>query len=216
MINKLPPATFQLHEAVEVSQRKAVYQGFFKMEQVQLRHRLFEGGWSKTITREVFVRGEAVAAVMFDPEHNLIGLVEQFRVGALDDDHSPWLYEVVAGMTEPNEQPVDVIRRELLEEADMTPEKLIPICDYYSSPGGTDESLTLYCALGDLRSVGGIHGLPEEGENIQVVVLSTDSVFEHLYDGRFNNAATLICLQWLQLNHAKLKASYRENSYGPS
>ena len=212
MSNKLPPLRFQSDVAVKVSHRECVYQGFFKMEQVQLRHRLFEGGWSRAVTREVFIRGDAVAALMFDPKHDLIGLVEQFRVGALGDSRSPWLYEVVAGMAESGELPMDVIRRELLEEADMTPEKLIPICDYYSSPGGTDESLSLYCALGDLRSVSGIHGLPEEDENIQVVVLSANSVFEHLYDGRFNNAATLICLQWLQLHHAELKASYGENS----
>jgi ADP-ribose pyrophosphatase len=207
MTTKLPAPSFQSKSDVEVSHREIAYDGFFKMEKVQLRHRLFEGGWSQSITRELFVRGQAVAAIMYDPKNDLIGFVEQFRIGALSEGiETPWLYEVVAGMTERGEQPEDVIRRELVEEADMTPDELIYICDYYSSPGGTDESLTLYCALGDLTALGGIHGLPEEGEDIKVLVLPAEKVFRELYGGRFNNAATLICLQWLQFNRSKLKS----------
>ena len=238
---------------VEVLGREVVYQGFFKMKKLQLRHRLFEGGWTPTITREIFVRGQAVAAVMYDPENHLVGLIEQFRVGALskstlgemtladsvvgasntvvvDDDlqatslnktakvaspfhkggnaqvNSPWLYEVVAGMTEPGEAPEDVILRELLEEAGMAPDKLMPICQYFTSPGGTDETLVLFCALGDLTQVEGVHGLPGEHEDIRVLILPEQDVFDDLYDGRFNNAATLICLQWLCLNKDKIKS----------
>jgi ADP-ribose pyrophosphatase len=242
-----------VHKDVEVIGREIVYQGFFKMKKLQLRHRLFEGGWTPTITREVFVRGQAVAAVMYDPDNHLIGLIEQFRVGALSkftlgevalddsvvgapstvvvDDalqattlndtttvtrsfqkegnaqvNSPWLYEVVAGMTEPGEAPEDVILRELLEEAGMAPDKLMPICQYFTSPGGTDETLVLFCALGDLTQVEGVHGLPGEHEDIRVLILPEQDVFDDLYDGRFNNAATLICLQWLCLNKDKIKA----------
>ena len=193
---------------VDVQDRKSLYHGFFKMEQVTLRHRLFEGGWSGSIQRELFVRGEAVAAIMFDPKHDLVGLVEQFRIGALDTETGPWLYEVVAGMTKPNEAPEEVIRRELLEEAAMVPDKILPICDYFSSPGGTDEKLTLFCALGDLRSIGGVHGLPEEGENIRVISLPIADVFDRLYSGHFNNAATLICLQWLWINCDQIHSEY--------
>lgn len=193
---------------VEIKSRNVVYQGFFKMEKVELRHRLFEGGWSGIIKREIFVRGQAVAAVMYDPVNKLIGLIEQFRVGAIGSNKSPWLCEVVAGMTEAGEKPQDVILRELNEEAGMRPEELIPICDYFSSPGGTDELLTLFCALGDLSHIGGIHGLAEENEDIKVMVLPEQTVLSDLYAGRYNNAATLICLQWLQLNLSDIAKKY--------
>jgi ADP-ribose pyrophosphatase len=241
------------NEDVEVVGRDIVYRGFFKMKKLLLRHRLFAGGWSPTISREIFVRGQAVAAVMYDPSNHLIGLVEQFRVGALnklalgeealaesvigdpdavadnDKDNikapslnnsaktisspystantavdSPWLYEVVAGMTEPGETPEAVILRELFEEAGMVPAKLLPICQYFTSPGGTDETLVLYCALGDLTRVEGVHGLAGEHEDIRVLVLPEQVVFDDLYGGRFNNAATLICLQWLFVNRDKI------------
>ncbi len=210
---------------VEVISRKLVYQGFFKMEKVELRHRLFNGGWTGSFFREIFVRGQAVGAIMYDPDNHLIGLVEQFRVGALSvvavsnkpqsnvempqekpkkEEDSPWLYEVVAGMAEADESPKDVILRELVEEAGMVPDKLLSICEYFTSPGGTNETLVLFCALGDLRDVKGIHGLPNEYEDIKVIVLPEQDVFNQLYGGRFNNAATLICLQWLLMNKDNL------------
>ncbi|RZA06201.1 MAG: ADP-ribose diphosphatase, partial [Moraxellaceae bacterium] len=80
------------------------------------------------------------------------------------------------------------------------------ICNYLSSPGGSDEKLHLYCGLCDLGSAGGVYGLPEEGEDIRVHVFPADEVFAELLNGRFNNAAALICLQWLQLNRARLRA----------
>jgi ADP-ribose pyrophosphatase len=189
---------------VKLLQRKRVYSGFFAIEKIQLRHRLFKGGWSAPLTRELFVRGTAVAAVIYDPVHHLIGLVEQFRIGALEDKSGPWCREVVAGMAEVNEADEDVILRELQEEAGIVPRELHTICEYYTSPGGTSERLTLYCAIADLRSAGGLYGLEEEGEDIRMVVLAEEDVFSGLYGGQYNNAATLICLQWLLMNKATL------------
>jgi len=200
-INNLP---LYGNDDVDIIDKKPLYTGFFKMEEQQLRHRLFEGGWSPVITREIFLRGDAVAAVMYDPLHRLIGLVEQFRIGALSNKTGPWLIEVVAGMIDKDETPRQVIRRELVEEAGLETDDIRFICDYFSSPGGTTEKLSLYCALGDLTAIGGTHGLEEEGEDIRVCVFPEEEAFNHLYDGRFNNAATLICLQWLLINHSTL------------
>ena len=193
-------------EDVDILKREKVYDGFFKMEKIHLRHRLFNGEWSPVIQRERFLRGTAVAAVLYDSTHELIGFVEQFRIGAVNHPIGPWLLEVVAGMTEEGESPEEVIIREIKEEANLTPHKLIPICDYFTSPGGTDESLRLFCALTDLSQAGGIFGLPEEGEDIRVVVRSKEEVFASLYEGAYNNAATLLCLQWLMINHQDLSA----------
>ena len=193
------------NEAVEIAEREIVYQGFFRMERLRLRHRLFAGEWSGYLTRELFVRGEAVAAILYDPARDLIGLIEQFRVGALNEPQGPWCLEVVAGMTEPGELPEDVIRRELKEEANLVANRLQYICNYLTSPGGTDEKLHLFCALCDLSEAGGVHGLDTEGEDILVRVFAADAVFDAMLGGRTNNAATVIGLQWLQLNREKLR-----------
>ena len=190
---------------VEVVHRKEMYRDFFYVEKVFLRHKLFNGGWGKEIGRELFVRGEAVAVVLYDPKLDLIGLVEQFRVGALNEPNGPWCYEVVAGMVEAGESPEEVALRELVEEANVKPFSLEYICNYLSSPGGSDEKLHLYCGLCDLSNAGGIFGLPEEGEDIRVHTLAANDVFAELLDGAFNNAAAIICLQWLQMNRERLR-----------
>ena len=191
---------------VDVIHRETLYKRFFCVEKITLRHKLFAGGWGSEIRRELFVRGEAVAVVLYDPIHDLIGMIEQFRIGAMNEANGPWCYEVVAGMLEEGESPEEVARRELIEEANLTPYAMHYICNFLSSPGGSDEKLHLYCGLCDLTQAGGVYGLPEEGEDIRVHVLAADEVFAELLKGRFNNAAALICLQWLQLNRNRLRA----------
>ncbi|MFT7223585.1 MAG: ADP-ribose pyrophosphatase [Cellvibrionaceae bacterium] len=208
MIDKLPSSTSFQDDHVKIVERETVFEGFFKMERVQLHHRLFEGGWSKLLTREVFVRNPTVGAVMYDPLNDLIGLIEQFRIGACGTEKSPWLFEVVAGIEEKtDESKAAIITRELREEANMVPERLMPICDYFPSPGGSTESMTLFCALGDLCELGGVHGLPEEGEDIRVWIQPAEAILDDLYSGKYNNSATLICLQWLTINRAQLRKS---------
>ena len=189
---------------VDIVQRDSLYNAFFRAERLHLRHRLYAGGWSPTITREIFLRGEAIGVLLFDPRNNLIGLVEQFRVGALEDPHGPWCMEVVAGMVEEGESLEDVAWRETAEETSLTPDSMEYICNYIASPGGCDEKLHLFCSLLDLSEAGGVHGLEAEAEDIKLHVMPAEEVFAELYSGRFNNAATLIALQWLQHNHGRL------------
>ncbi|WP_096085138.1 NUDIX domain-containing protein [Agaribacterium haliotis] len=191
---------------VELVEKSTIFQGFFSMLKFRLRHRLFRGGWSEEISRELFQRGEASAAVLYDAEHDLIGLVEQFRVGALDSEFGPWCLEVVAGMIEQHDSAETTIVKEIREEAGITELKLEPISEYYSTPGGCSEKIHLFCALCDLSEAGGIYGLDEEGEDIRFQVFKPDEVFAQMYRARTNNAATLIGLQWLQLNRQRLRA----------
>ena len=192
---------------VDIIRSEQLYKRFFRVEKIYLRHKLFKGGWGKEIGRELFVRGEAVAVLLYDPVMDAVGMIEQFRIGALDEPNGPWCYEVVAGMVEVGEQPEEVALRELAEEANVSPYAMEYICNYLSSPGGSDEKLHLYCALCDLNGAGGIYGLPEEGEDIRVHVFPVEEVFAQLLNGSFNNAAALICLQWLQLNRSRLGAN---------
>jgi len=138
---------------VEVLGRTTLFQGFFRMVEYRVRHRLFNGGWSGEVRRELFERGHAVGVLPWDPRSDRVALVEQFRVGALADPAGPWLLELVAGMVEEGETPEEVARRELVEEAGIAEVELLPICDYLVSPGGSDESMTLLCAMTSLDAV---------------------------------------------------------------
>jgi len=190
---------------VKVSSDRVVFDGFFKMHEIQLKHRLFRGGWTDPLSRELFHRGEASAAVLYDPKYDLVGLVEQFRVGALESEYGPWCIEVVAGMIEEGESPEQLIYRELEEEAGVIHAELVHISSYYSTPGGCSEKVHLYCALCDLSEAGGVHGLDSENEDILLHVLPCEEVFAVMLDSRMNNAATLIGLQWLQIHRKSLR-----------
>ena len=59
----------------------------------------------------------------------------------------------------------------------------------------------------DASHAGGIHGFAEENEDILVHVLDLEEAFAAVKSGRINNAATIIALQWLQLNLEKFSRS---------
>lgn len=189
-------------EDVTIEMEEVVFQGFFRMSKLTLKHSLFEGGKSQSLTRERFDRGPAVGVLLYDQARDTVVLIEQFRVGALNES-SPWIFELVAGMVEKGEQPEDVAHRETLEEAGAKLEKLIPICDYLVSPGGTDEKLHVYLGLVDSQHIEGIHGLPEEGEDIKIHKVSSQQAFDGVADGTINNGATVIAIQWLEIQKLK-------------
>lgn len=185
-----------------------MFSGFFRVLRYRLTHTLFHGGWSAPITRELFARGDSVGVLLYDAQRDCVALAQQFRIGCLNNEHSAWVWEVVAGMVKPDEMATDVAVREVAEETGLhiPTDCLVPIARYYSSPGGTDERLQLFCALcqlpDDLES---IHGLPEEGEDIRVRCFAADAVFDAMLEGTINNAASIIALQWLQIHRDALR-----------
>lgn len=193
----------------ELIARESCFKGFFKIDRLELRHKLFAGGWSNVMQREIFIRADATCVLPYDPVEGTVVLVEQFRAPVLGQNQSPWLIELVAGMNEVGELPEDVAVREAKEEADLTLLELEPIMEYLASPGGSTEKVYLYCARVDSRDVAGIHGLEEENEDIKVHVVSVEAALSMLDSGQINNAAAIISLQWLVLNKEKLDAKWK-------
>ncbi|MEZ9926102.1 ADP-ribose diphosphatase, partial [Vibrio breoganii] len=104
------------NDDVEILATDTLFKGFFSLVKVKFRHRLFAGGWSEEIERELFERGHAVAMLPYDPVTDQVVMVEQIRVGALGEAR-PWQLEIVAGMLDKEgEDPVDVAKREAVEE----------------------------------------------------------------------------------------------------
>ena len=191
--------------AVEIVKRENGYQGFYKLDRVHLRHELFAGGMSREISREVFVRHDAVCVLPYDPQRDEVVLIEQFRVGAMGKAQTPWLIELVAGLIDKVEEPEEVARREGEEEAGLTFSSLWPITRYFPSPGGSTEFVHLYLGRCSTVGVGGLHGLEEEAEDIRVTVWAYEDALQAVRDGRISNAASIIALQWLALNRAEVR-----------
>ncbi|WP_318516076.1 ADP-ribose diphosphatase [Photobacterium leiognathi] len=199
------PQSFGM-EDVDILAKETVYQGFFKMVKYRFRHKLFAGGWSGEISREMFERGHAAALLPYDPITDEVVLIEQFRVGAMAGGYEPWQLEIVAGMIDhQDESAEDVVKREAVEEAGLTVAELQKVTRYLSSSGGCSEMLDIFVGTVDSTQAGGIHGLAEESEDIRVHVVSREQAYEWVESGKIENAASIIALQWLQLNYSRLQ-----------
>ncbi len=182
------------------------YQGFFKLIKFKLRHTLFRGGWSKILTRELFCRGDCVAVVPYDPLTDKVVLIEQFRVGALPHaEDRKWMLEIVAGAIEEGETAEEVACRELLEEAGLKPLELSLVTEFYTSPGGSSEKISLFYARVNAAQAGSIFGLDAEDEDIKVHVLNFGEAFAKVECGAINSAIPILGLQWLALNRDRLR-----------
>jgi ADP-ribose pyrophosphatase len=199
-----------------VIKKTSLYQGFFRLFSLELKHELFAGGDSPPLNRELLDRGDAVAVLPYDPERDEVVMIEQFRIGAMEDPSGPWLMEIIAGFQEPDEEPEAVARREALEEAGCTLTDLFPLHRYYSTPGSSTEQIHIFLGRTDTRNIGGIHGLAHEGEDIRVQVLSCDTAFAWLDQGRIDSAMPIIALQWFRLNRQELRRQWlnEETAHG--
>ncbi|MBD0705902.1 NUDIX domain-containing protein [Pseudomonas sp. Fig-3] len=191
--------------AVDIVKRENCFQGFYKLDRVHLRHELFAGGMSREISRELFVRHDAVCVLPYDPQRDEVVLIEQFRVGAIGKTTNPWLVELVAGLIDKDEQPEEVAHREAQEEAGLVFAALWPMTKYFPSPGGSNEFVHLYLGRCDSVGAGGLHGLVEEAEDIRVKVWAFEDALQAVRDGQICNAASIIALQWLALNRDEVR-----------
>ncbi|MDD2053310.1 NUDIX domain-containing protein [Pseudomonas putida] len=194
-----------LPTVVDIVRRENCFQGFYRLDRVHLRHELFAGGMGREISRELFVRHDAVCVLPYDAVHDEVVLLEQFRVGALGKAATPWLIEMVAGLIDRDEEPQAVAHREAQEEAGLKLAALWPITRYFPSPGGSDEFVHLFLGRCQTTGVGGLHGLEAEGEDIRVSVWAFEDALQAVRDGRIANAATIIAIQWLALNRAEVR-----------
>ncbi|MBU2115186.1 MAG: ADP-ribose diphosphatase [Gammaproteobacteria bacterium] len=193
---------------VEIIDKTTVFQGFFRLDRYNLRHKLFNGGWSEPMQREIFERGHAVVVLPYNAQTDELVLIEQFRLGAMPTSASPWLLEAIAGMIDPGETPQQVAKREAEEEAGLTITELWPMLSYLSSPGGTTERIQLYLGRLTAPVQAGIFGLMQEHEDIKVHVLAREQAMQLLSEQKVDNAASIIALQWLALNLDKVKATW--------
>ena len=193
---------------LEIIDKSTVFQGFFRIERWQLRHKCFAGGWSEVMTRELFERGQAVVVLPYNAQTDELGLVEQFRIGAVGSGQSPWLLEAIAGMIEPGQSAELTARREAEEEAGIQLTELWPMLHYYSSPGGSTERIQLYLGRLTAAVTPGVFGLADEHEDIKVHLLPRATAMQLLAEGKIDNAATVIALQWLALHLADVTARW--------
>ena len=197
-MNIIRQATYNSDE-VKIQSREYLFSGFIQVEKVSLQHRLFnQTEYTPILQRELIHRPEAAGVLIYDDAQQKFALIEQFRVGAMDDSDSAWQLEIIAGVLDGDESPESCIRRESLEESGCEIDELEHLFSFYPSAGACSELFHLYSAQAHLPEQGGVFGMPDEGENIQLHLIDYSEVTHLLSNGRLRNAPVIMALQWLQ------------------
>ena len=184
------------------------YAHFFAMEEHDLSWRRFDATMSEVATRAVFLSGDAVTVLPYDPVRDRVLVVEQFRAGPYArGDAGVWQIEAVAGRVDPFETPEEAARREAVEEAGLTLTDLEFVGRYYPSPGAVSEYLYSYVALTDLPDdAAGVFGVAEEVEDIRGHLVGFDALMGLVTSGEVDNAPLLITALWLQRERGRLRS----------
>jgi ADP-ribose pyrophosphatase len=197
-----------MEKKFKIINQEIAYEGFFRLEKYQLQHTLFEGGWSNTITRELFMRGNCVAVLLYDPNRDVVVLIDQLRAGAVLNPDRAWLIEIVAGAIEQGESAEEVAYRESEEEAGCQIEEIMLIKEFYTTPGGSSERISLFCGKVNTAELGGVHGLDDEDEDILVSVVKFDDAYQMVDSGAIDSGIPIIALQWLFIHKNELKEKW--------
>jgi ADP-ribose pyrophosphatase len=180
-----------------IVEREVLAGGFRSYERLRAQ-RVGEGGE----TRDLLRAGAAVAVLPIDLDRGEVVLIRQFRVAAQLANGRGNLVEIVAGHVEPNETPRETARRECLEEIGVAPRVLVELFTYLTSPGLTDEEVTVFLGIVDASQA----TLAADGEReaSALVRAPIEAALSALSAGAMRNGPLLTALQWLALNRGRL------------
>lgn len=190
---------------IEIIKETEVFkQAIFRVVAATLKFELYDGTMSDKLVRLNLDRGDSVAALIHDVQNDVLLMTEQFRYPTHEKGPG-WLTEIVAGMVDTDEAPVDSMKREIREEVGYRVSSLQHIGTFYVSPGGSSERIHLfYSAVDQTDRVSNGGGKLSEGEDVRVMTKPVGQALEELDQGGIMDAKTMIALQWLALNRDTL------------
>ena len=195
-------------DTVKVARRERRFGGFYSLEAYELSHPGTGGGPVRDIRREVFLGFDASIILPWDPARARVLLVEQFRIAPFArGDADPWSLEPVAGHIDVGESAEDAARREMREEAGITPRELVRAGRAYPSPGSSTELHHHFVAICDLPDgTGGPSGVEAEGEDVLAHLVSEERLIDDARAGRITNAPLALMALWLAAEAGGLRA----------
>lgn len=158
-----------------------------------------DGEWEQQI-RESYNTGDGATVLLYNKKTRKVVLTRQFRLPTyLNGNPGGFLIEACAGLLE-QDSPTDCVIKEAKEETGYeisNPEKIFEV---YMSPGSVTEIMHFFIAeYSDDMKVSEGGGVDEEQEDIQVLEIDFDSVWEMARIGKLKDAKTLMLLQHLKL-----------------
>lgn len=189
---------------VIIEKEQLVLDDYFKVGEAMLQHERFDGSMSPVMRRLNFERGDSVAILLWNTDREQVVLTKQFRYPAYTKGEG-WIVEIIAGSLKLNEDPVEAMKREVLEETGYQANDVQHLQTFFVSPGGTSERIHLfYATVKDADKVEEGGGLIEENEDIQLVEWSFEELASALNNGGIQDAKTLIAALWFVQEKQKL------------
>ena len=102
-------------KTVEIQSQRRVFDGFFKIDEVEFCHQRRDGSMSPPLRRLHLNRGDGVTAVLHNPARQTLLFVRQFRFSTYENGPG-WLLETVAGVVESGQTPEECVILEIREE----------------------------------------------------------------------------------------------------
>lgn len=188
---------------VRINSLNVLSDSWYTLRSVEFDYRNRNGEWS-TQRREAYDRGNGATILLIDWSRRTVLLTRQFRVPAYLNGHvDGMLTEAAAGLLDADDA-ATAIRREAAEETGCHVREVTPLFELFMSPGSVTERVAFFTATyspADRVASGG--GLPDEGEDIEVIELDLDDAISQVAEGRIVDGKTVVLLQWAQLNDPK-------------
>ena len=186
-------------ERIQVRQRELLSSQWAHLESVEFDYQRGDGQWQRQ-KREIYHRGHGAAILLYNLDSQKIVLTRQFRFPAWSLGGDGFLLEVPAGIIE-SDDPVSTIQAETQQETGFLIGKPQFLFKAYATPGSVTEQLYYYAAeFDDAYRSGTGGGLPEEGEDIEVVVVDLQQAADWITQGNIEDAKTIILIQYAQLH----------------
>jgi ADP-ribose pyrophosphatase len=185
-----------------IRSKTPLYQGFLQICKYDIDAEKHGGGVMHT-SWEIMERGNSVAVLGHDPVRDEVVLGNEFRQGVMVRGEYPYRDNLVAGVIENDESPLDAAVREMLEETGLVLSNPVLIHPgAYVSSGGTSEKMAIVYGTVDTSHAGGVHGNADEQEDILSVVLPAKVFLDRVRSGDINDLKTLVAGYWLAERHA--------------
>lgn len=140
----------------------------------------------KYAKREIALHARGVGIIALTNRGTMY-MVRQYRAGV-----GEVLLEIPAGLVDPGESPQEAAVRELQEEIKRQPESLVYLLDAYSSPGFTNEKLSLFLARGLNYSPKDL----DSTEFLEVEEFPVEDLFEMVKNFDIVDAKSIIAIQY--------------------
>lgn len=181
--------------------KETVYSGFNKVVRYIFKLKAFDNKSEIICDREIFQKKDGVSILLYDSKKEKIILIKQFRAGYYIGSGKSYALEVIAGLVDKKEESLEETAiREVKEETGLIVKSLDKILNYFIDVNSSTMQMTLFFGNVDSTNVQKYAGLPEENENIEILLFSIDEIKNMLKNNEISSSNTLIAIQWFILN----------------